>query len=102
MEGINYLVRCVGTLIPFTQIPFIDAAIAAGVQWIISSDLGTDSGNPEYAADVAIIPPKIAIQKYLIQKIEENGSSTRWTGIINGLILDWVSFLSLVLYCIIS
>jgi hypothetical protein len=90
--GIDALVLCVGTLIPATQVPIIDAAISAGVKWIIPSEFGTDSGNSEYAAEVPIIPPKVAVQKYLDEQVTKTQSQFIWTGIINGLILDWVSF----------
>lgn len=92
LKGIDALVLCVGTLIPATQVPFIDAAILAGVKWIIPSEFGTDSGNPEYAAEVPIIPPKVAVQEYLNEQVAKTQSKFMWTGIINGLILDWVSF----------
>ncbi|GFG19289.1 hypothetical protein IFM5058_09914 [Aspergillus udagawae] len=83
------LVLCVGTLIPSSQIPFIDAAISAGVKWIIPSEFGTDSGNAEYAAEVPIIPPKVAVQDYLNEQLAKTQSQFMWTGIVNGLILDW-------------
>ncbi|KAJ6009397.1 NAD(P)-binding protein [Penicillium canescens] len=87
--GIDALVLCVGTLIPATQIPIIDAAISAGVKWIIPSEFGTDSGNSEYAAEVPIIPPKVAVQEYLNEQVAKTQSQFMWTGVINGLILDW-------------
>lgn len=90
--GIDALVLCVGTLIPATQVPIIDAAILAGVKWIIPSEFGTDSGNSEYAAEVPIIPPKVAVQEYLNEQVANTQSQFMWTGVINGLILDWVSF----------
>lgn len=88
LKGIDALVLCVGTLIPDTQVPFIDAAVSAGVKWIIPSEFGTDSGNPEYAAEVPIIPPKVAVQEYLNEQMAKTQSKFMWTGIINGLILD--------------
>ncbi|PYH88855.1 NAD(P)-binding protein [Aspergillus ellipticus CBS 707.79] len=89
LAAIDALVLCVGTLIPSTQIPFIDAAIQAGVKWIFPSEFGTDSGNPEYSAHVPIIPPKIAIQEYLKEKVVGTGGAFAWSAIVNGLILDW-------------
>ncbi|PWY92276.1 NAD(P)-binding protein, partial [Aspergillus heteromorphus CBS 117.55] len=89
LSGIDALVLCVGTLVPSTQIPFIDAAILAGVKWIFPSEFGTDSGNPEYSAHVPIIPPKIEIQEYLRKKAEETRGRFAWSAVVNGLILDW-------------
>ncbi|KAJ5082013.1 NAD(P)-binding protein [Penicillium argentinense] len=89
LMGIEALVLCVRTLIPSTQIPFIDAAISAGVKWIIPSEFGTDSGNSEYAAEVPIIPPKVDVQEYLNEQVAKTQSQFMWTGVINGLVLDW-------------
>jgi hypothetical protein len=71
------------------QNPLIDACVAAGVERFIPAEFGMDSLNP-LARALPVCAPKAATQRYLAQKCTENPKSGfSWTGIANGLFLDW-------------
>ncbi|KAJ0421354.1 hypothetical protein BJY00DRAFT_111444 [Aspergillus carlsbadensis] len=83
------------------QNPLIDACVAAGVERFIPAEFGMDSLNP-LARGLPVCAPKAATQAYLTRKCAENSSLPKgsgtgtgsgcgfsWTGIANGLFLDW-------------
>lgn len=87
LEGITVVVSCLATLAIGSQNALIDAACAAGVRRFIPAEFGMDSLN-ELCRELPVCQPKAATQKYLEDKWHTNPSFT-WTGIANGLFLDW-------------
>ncbi|KAL3451155.1 hypothetical protein BJX65DRAFT_269040 [Aspergillus insuetus] len=77
------------TLAIGAQNPLIDACVAADVERFIPAEFGMDSLNP-LAQNLFVCTPKAATQRYLAQKCTEDPKSGfSWTGIANGLFLDW-------------
>ncbi|KAL4948212.1 hypothetical protein BDW69DRAFT_176950 [Aspergillus filifer] len=81
------LISCLATLAIGSQNPLVDAAVAAGVQRFIPAEFGMDSINP-LARALPVCAPKAATQAYLAEKAGSNEGFS-WTGIANGLFLDW-------------
>lgn len=87
LEGITVVVSCLATLAIGSQNALIDAACATGVRRFIPAEFGMDSLN-ELCRELPVCQPKAATQHYLEDKWRKNPSFT-WTGIANGLFLDW-------------
>lgn len=87
LEGVEAVVSCLATLAIGSQNPLIDAAVAVGVNRFIPAEFGMDSQNP-FAMSLPVCQPKVATQKYLLAKSEAAPDFT-FTGIANGLFLDW-------------
>ncbi|KAL4789078.1 hypothetical protein BDV19DRAFT_397527 [Aspergillus venezuelensis] len=81
------LISCLATLAIGSQNPLIDAAVTAGVQRFIPAEFGMDSTNP-LARALPVCAPKAVTQEYLAEKAGSNAGFS-WTGIANGLFLDW-------------
>jgi len=65
----------------------INASIMAGVKRFIPAEFGMDSSN-QLCAQLPVCAPKVATQKYLQEKSDAYQSFS-WTGVANGLFLDW-------------
>ncbi|KAK7755325.1 hypothetical protein SLS62_002551 [Diatrype stigma] len=87
LRGAQVVVACLATLAIGSQNPLIDAAVAAGVVRFIPAEFGMDSLNP-LAAQLPVCAPKAATQRYLQEKSAAHPDFT-YTGIANGLFLDW-------------
>jgi uncharacterized protein YbjT (DUF2867 family) len=87
LAGVEVVVACLATLAIGSQNPLIDAAEAAGVKRFMTAEFGMDSLNP-LCVQLPVCAPKAATQKYLLEKSNANSSFT-YTGIANGLFLDW-------------
>lgn len=87
LEGVSVVVSCLATLAIKSQNALIDASCAAGVRRFIPAEFGMDSLNP-LCGQLPVCQPKVATQKYLAGKTSEYSGFT-WTGIANGLFLDW-------------
>jgi NmrA-like family len=87
LHGNQVVVSCLATLAIGSQNPLIDAAVAAKVKRFIPAEFGMDSTNVS-CMELPVCEPKVATQRYLLQKFEENPGFT-YTGIANGLFLDW-------------
>ncbi|KAI0382251.1 oxidoreductase CipA-like protein [Hypomontagnella monticulosa] len=85
--GVEVVISCLATVAIGDQNPLIDAAVAAGVKRFIPAEFGMDSLNPN-CAKLAVCQPKVATQKYLLEKSNANPTFT-YTSIANGLFLDW-------------
>ncbi|KAL3476179.1 NAD(P)-binding protein [Aspergillus californicus] len=81
------VISCLATLAIGCQNPLIDASVAAGVKRFIPAEFGMDSLNPLCVA-LPVCAPKAATQRYLGGQVRANPGFT-WTGIANGLFLDW-------------
>ncbi|KAL4938366.1 hypothetical protein BDV06DRAFT_231908 [Aspergillus oleicola] len=81
------LISCLATLAIGSQNPLIDAAVAAGVHRFVPAEFGMDSLNP-LATALPVCAPKAATQAYLDERAKANAWFS-WTGISNGLFLDW-------------
>ena len=87
LRGIDVVVSCMATLAIGSQNALIDAAVAAGVKRFIPAEFGMDSLNAQ-CMRLPVCAPKAATQKYL-QKKSNAKQGFSWTGIANGLFLDW-------------
>ncbi|KIV97347.1 hypothetical protein PV10_01109 [Exophiala mesophila] len=87
LDGITVVVSCLATLAIGSQNALIDASSAAGVRRFIPAEFGMDSLN-QLCRELPVCQPKAATQKYLEEKSQKNPTFT-WTGIANGLFLDW-------------
>ncbi|KAL2167125.1 hypothetical protein VTG60DRAFT_1679 [Thermothelomyces hinnuleus] len=71
------------------QIPYIDAAVAAGVKRFIPAEWGFNTRPGKLSEPVAtILESKTRAVDYLIEKAKEHPELT-WTGIATGPFLDW-------------
>ncbi|WYZ37211.1 hypothetical protein EsH8_II_000717 [Colletotrichum jinshuiense] len=95
LSGIEVVISCLATLAIGGQNPLIDASVAAGVRRFIPAEFGMDSGN-DLCAQLPVCAPKVAVQKYLMQKFESHPGFT-FTAIANGLFLDWGLKMGLIL-----
>ncbi|KZL80148.1 oxidoreductase -like protein [Colletotrichum incanum] len=84
--GVEVVVSCLATLAIDSQNPLIDASVAAGVKRFISAEFGMDSWN-DLCAQLPVCAPKVAVQKYLMQKFELHPGFT-FTAIANGFLLE--------------
>jgi hypothetical protein len=96
LYGIEVVISCLATLAIGSQNPLIDASISAGVKRYIPAEFGMDSLNP-LAMELPVCVPKVETQKYLKKKVSENEGFS-WTGIANGLFLDWGLDVGFILY----
>jgi hypothetical protein len=88
LNGIDVVICCFGSNALGQQRTLIDAAIAAKVPRYIPAEFGMDSCHP-LCMDLPLVgKPKAETQQYLQQKVAENPWFS-WTGIANGLFLDW-------------
>ena len=87
LDGVQVVVSCLATLAIGCQNALIDASVAAGVTRFIPAEFGMDSNNP-LCAQLPVCAPKVATQKYLLEKSHANPDFS-WTGVANGLFLDW-------------
>lgn len=87
LEGVDAVVSCLATLAIGAQNPLIDASVSAGVKRFIPAEFGMDSTNP-LCMELPVCAPKVATQEYLLAKSETKPEFT-FTGIANGLFLDW-------------
>ncbi|EXJ83895.1 hypothetical protein A1O1_07524 [Capronia coronata CBS 617.96] len=85
--GVEVVISCLATLAIGSQNPLIDACVKAGVKRFIPAEFGMDSMNT-LCTQLPVCTPKVATQKYLREKTEANPGFS-WTGIANGLFLDW-------------
>ncbi|KAK4609201.1 hypothetical protein CLAFUW4_14763 [Fulvia fulva] len=67
------------------KLPFIDAAIAAGVKRFLPSDFGSDIPGNANTAALPVFAGKVATADYLKKKAND----ISYTTVINGLFLDW-------------
>ncbi|KAL4787731.1 hypothetical protein BJX76DRAFT_369021 [Aspergillus varians] len=81
------VISCLATLAIGSQNPLIDASVAAGVTRFIPAEFGMDSLNP-LSVELPVCAPKAATQRYLSDKSMTTPGFS-WTGIANGLFLDW-------------
>ncbi|TVY46153.1 Isoflavone reductase-like protein [Lachnellula occidentalis] len=87
LQGAQVVISCLATLAIGSQNPLIDASVAAGVTRFIPAEFGMDSRNP-LCVILPVCEPKVATQKHLQEKVSSNPSFS-YTGIANGLFLDW-------------
>ncbi|KAF2870222.1 oxidoreductase CipA-like protein [Massariosphaeria phaeospora] len=87
LSGVEVVVSCLATTAIGSQNPLIDASVAAGVKRFIPAEFGMDSQNA-LAMQLPVCVPKVATQKYLLEKSNTNPGFT-YTGIANGMFLDW-------------
>jgi hypothetical protein len=73
------------------QVPFIDAAVAAGVKRFIPAEWGHDTRPGKLSGPLAdMLSGKTKAGDYLIEKAKAHPDFT-WTGISTRMFLDWVS-----------
>lgn len=87
LQGVEVVICCFATLAIGSQNPLIDASVAAGVRRFIPAEFGMDSQNP-LCVVLPVCAPKADTQKYLKEKVSLTPSFS-YTGIANGLFLDW-------------
>jgi nucleoside-diphosphate-sugar epimerase len=87
LQDVKVVVSCLATSAMGSQNPLIDASVAAGVERFIPAEFGMDSQNP-LAMQLPVCVPKVKTQQYLREQAK-NHSNFTWTGIANGMFLDW-------------
>ncbi|CZR70290.1 related to 2`-hydroxyisoflavone reductase [Phialocephala subalpina] len=87
LQETEVVISCLATLAIGSQNPLIDASVAAGVRRFIPAEFGMDSRNPMCVV-LPVCAPKVDTQKHLQEKANSNNGFT-YTGIANGLFLDW-------------
>ncbi|TVY17038.1 Isoflavone reductase IRL-like protein [Lachnellula arida] len=87
LQGVQVVISCLATLAIGSQNPLIDASVAAGVTRFIPAEFGMDSRN-RLCVELPVCEPKVDTQKHLQEKANSNPSFS-YTGIANGLFLDW-------------
>ena len=86
-DAVEVVVSCLATLAIGAQNPLIDACIATGVKRFIPAEFGMNSKN-SLCAQLPVCAPKVSTQQYL-QETTQSHPEFSWTGIANGLFLDW-------------
>lgn len=86
LAGQDAVVSTLATLAVETQLPLIDAAIAAGVKRFLPSEFGCDIENPNARA-IPIFGGKVKIEDYLKEKSATTGLS--YTFVYTSAFLDW-------------
>ncbi|KAK7970246.1 hypothetical protein PG996_001319 [Apiospora saccharicola] len=89
LAGQDALISVIATTATGEQYPFIDAAIAAGVQRIIPSEFGINTRTVPHPGLRAMVQSKIKLVDYLQEKSRENPGLT-WTGISNSFFFDTI------------
>ncbi|KAL2881605.1 hypothetical protein SGCOL_003173 [Colletotrichum sp. CLE4] len=87
-DAVISAISTVAVIVPGSQDPLIDAAIAAGVKRFIPSEYGLNTRTLEGEILGDWLKSKTAAVDYLIKKTEANPSFT-WTGIGTSLFFDW-------------
>lgn len=87
LRGAEVVISCLATLAIDSQTPLIDASVAAGVKRFMPAEFGMDSLNP-LCMQLPVCAPKVRTQNYL-HKMSSSAPGFTWTGIANGLFLDW-------------
>lgn len=70
-----------------TQLPLVEASVAAGVKRFVPSEFGADTDNPN-ASKLPVYQPKIAVHQALQGQAAASPDFT-YTLICNGVFLDW-------------
>lgn len=86
LHGQDALLMTFGTADAAAQIPFIEAAVAAGVRRIVPCNYGSNLSNPN-TRNLPIFADRIEIQDKL-ERLAEEGKIT-YSSIYNGAFLDW-------------
>ncbi|KAK3385955.1 oxidoreductase CipA-like protein [Podospora didyma] len=87
LQGIDVVICTFGNVGLESQIPLIDAAVAAGVKRFIPSDFGGDI-EQEKNAQLPLYHPKIRILDYLKREVAQNPGFV-YTRVTNHSFLDW-------------
>jgi hypothetical protein len=87
LTGQDAVVSAVGPAGIMTQVPLIEAPVAAGVKRFIPSEFGADAGDAN-ASKLPVYQRSIAIHKALQEKVKTNPEFT-YLLIRNGMFLDW-------------
>jgi hypothetical protein len=75
------------------QKAFVDAAVTAGVKRFLPSEFGINGQSEAVKNLTPFFSVKQDLLDYLVEK-EKDGLS--WTGLITGILYDWVSFAELI------
>lgn len=87
LTGQEVVVNTLGAIPREIHLRLIDAAVAARVQRFIPSEFGSDTTNSN-AAKLPVYADKVAIQKYLLEKVKESSGKFSYTLQINGPFFD--------------
>lgn len=87
LTGQDAVVSALTTSAMITQVPLIEASIAAGVKRFIPSEFGSDTGNPK-SSKLPVYQTKIAVHHNLQEQAAAHPEFT-YTLIRNGAFLDW-------------
>jgi hypothetical protein len=96
-KGQDAVISVVGGTGFADQKPYIDAAVKAGVKRFFPSEFGINGQSKAVQELTPFFAVKQEVLDYLVEK-EKDGLT--WTGLIVGVLFDWVCGLSLVLRCI--
>lgn len=88
LQGQDALVSTVGFAGLLSQIPLIDAAIAADVKRILPSEYGSDQRNA-VARSLPVFGHKVQVEQHLKQACESSGGRTTYTLVANNEFFDW-------------
>ncbi|KAE9367683.1 NAD(P)-binding protein [Stipitochalara longipes BDJ] len=76
------------TAVPELEVKMIEAAAAAGVQWILPVEFGGDNGNPRLEKAVPVYAAKRAPRER-IEELAEKYDGLKWIGIVTN---PWFDF----------
>ncbi|KAI1652571.1 NAD(P)-binding protein [Daldinia decipiens] len=88
LQGQDAVVSTIATVAIGSQVPLVDAAIAAKVKRFIPSEFGINTRTVEGTPIGKILQGKVQALDYIISKSQENPWFT-WTGVSNGIFFDW-------------
>lgn len=92
LAGQDALVSTITTAAAGQQLPFLDAAFAAGVQRVVPAEFGVNTRTLSHPGMRTILQAKIETLDHLIAKSQEKPDFT-WTAISNSFFLDLVRLL---------
>ncbi|KAI0844358.1 NAD(P)-binding protein [Daldinia vernicosa] len=88
LQGQDAVVSTIATVAVGSQVPLVDAAIAAKVKRFIPSEFGINTRIVEGTPIGQILQGKVKTLDYIISKSRENPWFT-WTGVSSGIFFDW-------------
>ncbi|KAI1474185.1 NAD(P)-binding protein [Daldinia eschscholtzii] len=88
LQGQDAVVSTIATVAVGSQVPLVDAAIAAKVKRFIPSEFGVNTRIVEGTSIGKILQGKVKTLDYIISKSQENPWFT-WTGVSSGIFFDW-------------
>lgn len=88
LTGQHALISTVGYAGILSQLPLIDAAVAAGVRRVLPSEYGSDPSNAAARA-LPVFAHKVQVEQHLKAVAAKSNGRTTWTLVCNNEFFDW-------------